>query len=396
MSGRPLRIFISYRRSESEHVAGRLAEWLSHRRNVSIFIDVDMDPGINVRQAIDKSIRDSDVLLVVIGPKWLTVVDETGRRRLSDAADLVAFEVATGLAHATTVVPILVDGATMPRKSELPPELGGLSGLNAISIDATNFRSAARRLLTVLDALPTRPTDNTQYAVNTERKRSLIDTRTGSSARPRKIGRLRIAGAAAALLLVFAIVAYMASTPRERDGTSVVHLPDLLLTQADMPAGYGEVVVEKVEGQDPSFCNIEGALNAISAPTDFDVRAFRKGGDRRDAFVLHTVREYSTEDIDAVWDATKDHLANCDGFKQDLDNGAIANFTIDNIRVRSERPTVAVRATGDRVITDMTEDLVVQRGGNYISAFIQGDYGDIDSRVTRELADRTSTLLQRV
>jgi hypothetical protein len=54
------------------------------------------------------------VLLAVIGPTWLTVTDERGRRRLDDPDDIVRLEIEAALAREVRVIPILVEGAVMP------------------------------------------------------------------------------------------------------------------------------------------------------------------------------------------------------------------------------------------------------------------------------------------
>jgi hypothetical protein len=71
MSGQ---IFISYRRDGVSHLARRLYDRLSSRfpKN-QIFMDVDaIDPGEDFVKAIEKTVAESDVLIAVIGPHWLT------------------------------------------------------------------------------------------------------------------------------------------------------------------------------------------------------------------------------------------------------------------------------------------------------------------------------------
>ena len=65
MSGQ---IFISYRREDSSASAGRLYDRLSARLPKNqIFIDVDLDPGIDFVEAIEASVGSCDVLIAVIG-----------------------------------------------------------------------------------------------------------------------------------------------------------------------------------------------------------------------------------------------------------------------------------------------------------------------------------------
>ena len=70
MSGQ---IFINYRRDDSSWAAGRLFDILSrHFASNQIFMDVDnLDAGIDFVQAIGESVASCDVLIAVIGGRWL-------------------------------------------------------------------------------------------------------------------------------------------------------------------------------------------------------------------------------------------------------------------------------------------------------------------------------------
>ena len=93
------RIFISYRRSDTPHVAGRLFDRLVARFGAgNVFIDVDtIEPGLDFTDAIADAVGACDVLLALIGSNWLDAADDRGHRRLDDPDDLVVVEVATAL-----------------------------------------------------------------------------------------------------------------------------------------------------------------------------------------------------------------------------------------------------------------------------------------------------------
>ena len=118
-------IFISYRREDSSAYAGRLYDRLSGRfPSHRIFIDVDnIAPGVDFVKAIEKSVGSCDVLISVVGKRWLTATDENGKRRLDSLDDFVRLEIATALKRGIRVIPVVVDGASMPRSAELPDEL---------------------------------------------------------------------------------------------------------------------------------------------------------------------------------------------------------------------------------------------------------------------------------
>src|SRR5689334_8201537 len=120
------KIFISYRRADSRAYAGRIYDRLVEAFGKdSVFKDVnDIPIGADFRETLHESIAASDVLLVLIGPQWLTIKDTQGKRRLDDPADFVRIEVESGLQSPNIVtIPVLVDNASMPHAEDLPLEL---------------------------------------------------------------------------------------------------------------------------------------------------------------------------------------------------------------------------------------------------------------------------------
>jgi hypothetical protein len=71
-------------------------------------------------RVIEDQVSACDVMLVVIGSKWLNVVDETGRRRLDNPQDFVRIEVETALRLGKRVIPLLVHQTEMPHADALP------------------------------------------------------------------------------------------------------------------------------------------------------------------------------------------------------------------------------------------------------------------------------------
>jgi tetratricopeptide (TPR) repeat protein len=149
MSGQ---IFISYRRDDAPYPAGRLYDRLVVRLpNNHIFIDVDLDPGIDFVEAIETSVASCDVLIAVIGKRWLLSSDEEGKRRLDNTEDFVRVEIATALRRKIRVIPVLVDGASMPRSSELPDDLKLLARRNALEISHNRFNADFGRLVMAIE-----------------------------------------------------------------------------------------------------------------------------------------------------------------------------------------------------------------------------------------------------
>jgi TIR domain len=145
-------IFVSYRRDDTRHLARRLYDPLAERfGGARIFMEVDsIEPGVDFRSAVDAALSSCSVLVALIGPDWAAAHDPAGRRRLDDPADFVVLEIATALRRGIRVVPVLVDGAAVPRLIDLPQALGPLAHRNAIRVDHETFKSDVDALLTAV------------------------------------------------------------------------------------------------------------------------------------------------------------------------------------------------------------------------------------------------------
>lgn len=158
MPGTPRAVFLSYRREDTRHIAGRLADRLTDRLgSTQVFMDVDtVEPGADFAAAIAREVASCDVLIALIGPTWSTITDRRGRRRLDDPDDFVVLEIRAALEREIRVIPVLVDGAVMPDRYDLPEGLQGLARRNAVRLDHETFRSDIATLLDTVDRiLPT-------------------------------------------------------------------------------------------------------------------------------------------------------------------------------------------------------------------------------------------------
>jgi PQQ-like domain/TIR domain len=149
----PGRIFMSYRREDTAYPAGWLYERLaSHFGRNQVFKDIDsIDLGDDFVEVITTAVGSCDVLLALIGDRWLGITDQDGRRRLDSSGDFVRVEIEAALARNVRVIPILVDGAQMPRADELPESLAKLPRRQALELSPHRFDSDTQRLLRVLD-----------------------------------------------------------------------------------------------------------------------------------------------------------------------------------------------------------------------------------------------------
>lgn len=148
-----VRVFVSYRRADTKHVAGRLRDRIVARFGEdSVFVDVEsIEPGLDYVTAIDQAVGSCDVMLVLIGEGWLPATDAQGRRRIDDPTDRLRLEVEAGLRKQTRVIPVLVDSASMPKAGELPTSLVPLARHHATRLSHESFQGDADHLLAVVE-----------------------------------------------------------------------------------------------------------------------------------------------------------------------------------------------------------------------------------------------------
>jgi TIR domain len=172
MSARAGGIFLSYRREDTQHIAGRLADRLMDQFGAQqVFMDVDsIEPGMDFAEAIELAVSRCKVLIVLIGTNWIDVVDEQGNRRIDDPNDYVALEVKAALQRGIRVIPVLADNARPPRRDELPSDLQLLARRNAIRVNHDSFRSDLTRLLSTVSSVLLVPYETATVAVDDQKQ----------------------------------------------------------------------------------------------------------------------------------------------------------------------------------------------------------------------------------
>jgi hypothetical protein len=145
-------IFLSYRREDAEGQAGRLYDDLvAVFGSNSVFMDVSaIQPGRDFRKAIDQSLNACGVFLSLIGKSWLTAKDPSNQPRLEDRADFVRIETATALRRDIPVIPVLVQGASMPKSDQLPDDLKDFAYRNAVELTHSRWDSDVQILISSL------------------------------------------------------------------------------------------------------------------------------------------------------------------------------------------------------------------------------------------------------
>ena len=146
-----MNVFISYRRSDTQDLAGRIADRIRAVPEVDhVFIDVDgIEPGADFSLKIQTALAESPVCILLIGPQWRGAHASDGTARIFEDRDFVRLE-AAALASEQKVLPVLANGAPMPQAGELPEDLYRLPRINALSIRHSYFDHDIEYLIDIL------------------------------------------------------------------------------------------------------------------------------------------------------------------------------------------------------------------------------------------------------
>lgn len=155
MSQNEIGVFISYRREDEPFVARFIFRELNdHFDSYRVFLDVEsILPGTAFPSLIEQTIEASALVIAVIGAKW-NPPDTTrpGENRMDASDDWVRVELEQADRLGRTVIPVLVNGASMPSADQLPRSLAWLTHVNAISVSHDSFRSHIDRLISVIES----------------------------------------------------------------------------------------------------------------------------------------------------------------------------------------------------------------------------------------------------
>ncbi len=143
-------IFINYRKEDSSGYSlalyNELSKWYDKN---TIFKDFhNIEPGEDFEEAIDNALNSCSILLVIISDRWCEILN---KRANSISNDFVKLEIATALSKNIYIIPITLNGATMPTEIELPDDLKNLIRRQYLNIDQTRFEIDIRKLVQIID-----------------------------------------------------------------------------------------------------------------------------------------------------------------------------------------------------------------------------------------------------
>lgn len=147
MSGK---IFINYRRGDDPGYTQALFQRLEAEfEREQLFMDVEgyIKAGDDFVKVLEAKVATCDVLLAVIGPRWLDARDEQGLRRLDNPDDFVRIEIVSAIERGKWIIPVLVNDAPIPRSDQLPEPLRALVRRNAVRLTHERFTADCQGLV---------------------------------------------------------------------------------------------------------------------------------------------------------------------------------------------------------------------------------------------------------
>ena len=153
------KVFISYRRRSDAPYARLLRQDLGKEFGAeAVFRDVErIEGGEKFLPQIYAALGNCNTFLILISPEWLEAAT-----RLHEPEDFVRAEIAAALASGVRIIPLLLNGAQMPPKRDLPDDIKELTSYQAEELRDTRWEDDVRNLIAAIRApfaaTTTRPT----------------------------------------------------------------------------------------------------------------------------------------------------------------------------------------------------------------------------------------------
>jgi hypothetical protein len=146
-------VYISYRRADSE-AAARLYDGLTDRLGSGrVFLDVgSVGVGQAWSQAFAAHLETASAVIALIGTSWLAASPGAGTAP-QETGDFVDDEIAAALRRDVPVIPVLLEDAPMPSRSQLPPGVQALADRQAIVLHSARWERDVDRLAAALQSV---------------------------------------------------------------------------------------------------------------------------------------------------------------------------------------------------------------------------------------------------
>ena len=150
--GQPF-VFISYRRADSSAAARWLFSAIQRTFGPdSVFMDTEaIRVSAEWPKAILSGLERATHLIAVVGPYWLRVTDDFGRRRIDRDDDWVKTEISHAIEHQKRILPIVLTKDGLPRAEALPDDIQKLAYIQSFELRDDRWESDLNLLLRELE-----------------------------------------------------------------------------------------------------------------------------------------------------------------------------------------------------------------------------------------------------
>ena len=222
----------------------------------------DIEPGVDFEAAIADAVGQAEIVLALIGPRWMTASTPGGQRRLNDPDDYVATEIASALERDIRVIPVLLENTPMPSGEDLPERLRPLSRRNAIELSTVSWQRDVDALVAAIQRLtPARPatgvvSENGPAESSTPREVGELPSPSSDRHRRSRGGIILAALIGAALIIALAAVL----NDGDKDGTTTTtndtttpptNQAPIAISPEPIQMGCEEMVEIPLGGEDP-------------------------------------------------------------------------------------------------------------------------------------------------
>jgi len=127
-----MKLFISYRRSDSIHAAQRVRMCLQMHFGVdAVFIDREIPAGKEWSAHLESVLTECTGVIVLVGDAFLRELRK-GQDRKHEEIDTLAWEIETALRLKKTIYPVLIGALDMPDAGKLPAAIRGFAAYQAV------------------------------------------------------------------------------------------------------------------------------------------------------------------------------------------------------------------------------------------------------------------------
>jgi hypothetical protein len=149
-------IFVNYRTLDARFGAASTYEELARRFGGDrVFLDhVSIQPGADYVKRINAALEEIRVLVVLIGPEWLAC-SPTGVRLVDREGDWVRREIRRALQRGITIIPVLLDGVSLPLPDDLPADIRPILRCQVVEVSHRRLGADTTKLANFIAGLLT-------------------------------------------------------------------------------------------------------------------------------------------------------------------------------------------------------------------------------------------------